>query len=131
MGMHITTIDEAKQRVCTTWGARVTDEALMTYQQTVWSDPAVRGFDEIIDFRALEIIEVTSEGLEAVARVAARMDAQVGQGRFAVLVGDHLSYGLSRMYEAFREMSGTSSRQVMIFRRMEEALAWLDGREAD
>jgi hypothetical protein len=100
----------------------------MRYQESVWRDPAVYGFDEVIDFRALEAVEVTTEGLEAVAHLAAGMDAEVGKSRFAIVVGDTLSYGLSRMYEAFREMNETSSRDVMVFHRMEDALGWLDGR---
>jgi hypothetical protein len=128
MDLYATRIDRDHHRVVTTWGARVTDAALMTYQQTVWRDPSLKGFDELIDFRALAEIEVTTEGLEGVAHVAAGMDAEIGQSRFAIVVSDSLSFGLSRMYEALREVSGKSSRKVMIFQRMEEALAWLDGR---
>ena len=119
-------IDSTRRRVTTTWGSIVTDAALMDYQKTVWSDPARHGFDELIDFRTLEQIEVTTEGLEAVAYLAAGMDASVGPGRFAIVVGDTLSYGLSRMYEAFRGIDEKTSRQLMIFKRLEDALEWLD-----
>jgi hypothetical protein len=128
--MYEKKIDAERRRVITTWGPRVTDGALMDYQKRVWRDPSVRGFDELIDFRALEHIEVTTEGLEAVAHVAAGMDDATERSRFAIVVGDSLSYGLSRMYEAFREMSDSGSRQVMIFERPQDALAWLDGRDA-
>ena len=124
--MYETTVDTKGRRVMTTWGPLVTDASLMDYQESVWRDPSVHGFDELIDFRALETIEVTTEGLEAVAHTAAGMDAIAGSGRFAIVVGDSLSYGLSRMYKAFRELEATASREVMTFKRMEEALGWLD-----
>ena len=104
----------------------MTDEALLDYQKTVWSDPKIHGFDELIDFKAVEKIEVTTPGLEAVASLAAGMDEAVGSSRFAIVVGGGLAYGLSRMYEAFREMEEKSSRKLEIFQRLEDALAWLD-----
>jgi hypothetical protein len=126
--MYEKKIDAERRRVITTWGALVTDSSLMDYQKNVWSDPAVRGFDELIDFRALVKVEVTTEGLEAVAHVAAGMDDATEKSRFAIVVGDSLSYGLSRMYEAFREMNDRGSRQIMIFKGLQDALAWLDHR---
>ena len=124
--MYTIEIDKEHSRVLTTWGPVVTDAALMDYQKSVWSDPAVRGFDELIDFRGLDKIEVTTEGLEAVAHAAAGMDEQIEPSRFAIVIRDTLSFGLSRMYEAFREMHAKSSRQIMIFHHLEEAIGWLD-----
>jgi len=100
----------------------------MAYQKSVWSDPALNGFDELIDFRALAQVDVTTAGLQAVAHVAAGMDATAGPGRFAIVVNEGLEFGLSRMYEAFRELEGSAVRQVMIFQQLEEAHAWLDER---
>lgn len=125
--MYDIAIDRERRRVVTAWGTLVTDASLLDYQKTVWDDADIHGFDELIDFRALETIQVTTDGLEAVAHLAAGMDGAVGQGRFAIVVGDTLSYGLSRMYEAFRELDANATRQVMIFRQMDDALAWLDG----
>ena len=51
-----------------------------------------------------------------------------GPGRFAIVVNEGLEFGLSRMYEAFRELEGSAVRQVMIFQQLEEAHAWLDER---
>ena len=127
--MYVNEIDTERLRVVTTWGSIVTDAALMDYQKSVWSNPAVRGFDELIDFRGLEKVEVTTEGLEAVAYAAADMDDPNEPSRFAIVIGDSLSFGLSRMYEAFREMHEKSSRQIMIFNDPKEALTWLDERQ--
>jgi hypothetical protein len=124
--MYAKEIDHERQRVVTIWGTVVSDAALMAYQRSVWNDPAVRGFDEVIEFRALEKVDVTTEGLEAVAQTAAGMDHPDEPSRFAIVVGDSLSFGLSRMYEAFREMYSKSSRRMMIFEALDAAMAWLD-----
>lgn len=124
--MYTKAIDHERHRVVTIWGAMVSDAALMAYQKAVWSDPAVRGFDEVIDFRALEKFEVATEGLHAVAHTAADMDDPDKQSRFAIVIRDSLSFGLSRMYEAFREMHAKSPRHVMIFEDLDAAQAWLD-----
>ena len=69
MAWYETKIDRNRRRVVTTWGARVTDDALMEYQMSVWSDPELCGFDELIDYRALGL------GLVAVTRIKARGEA--------------------------------------------------------
>jgi hypothetical protein len=124
--MYDTIIDTEHRRVVTTWGKCVTDEALLDYQKSVWSDPDLHGFDELIDFRALEDIDVSADGLEAVAHAAAGIDDTAGQSRVAVIVNEGLGFGLSRMYESFRELETKARRQVMTFKRMDEALKWLD-----
>jgi len=124
--MYALHIDAKCRRVVTTWGPTVTDGALMDYQREVWRDPAVRGFDELIDFRAVENIDVSTAGLEAVAALASSMDDAAQKSRFAIVVGSNLSYGLSRMYESFRSLNESSVREVEVFRNMDEALAWLD-----
>lgn len=63
------------RRVVATWGPEVSDAALMAYQKSVWGDPVVAGFDEVIDFRALEGIDVISEGLSRVCEAFREMDA--------------------------------------------------------
>jgi len=124
--MYAKEIDHERHRVVTIWGPVVSDAALMAYQKSVWNDPAVRGFDEVIDFRALEKVDVSTEGLEAVAHTAAGMDDPDAPSRFAIVIGDSLSFGLSRMYEAFREMHAKSPRRIMIFEDLDAAMAWLD-----
>jgi hypothetical protein len=119
-------IDAGRRRVMTTWGPTVDDPSLLAYQREVWSDAALRGFDEVIDFRSLRRVEATSAGLEAVATLAAEMDQGMEGSRFAIVVGDTLAFGLSRMYEALRGLNTLSRREVMVFEDPDRALAWLD-----
>jgi len=120
------TVDKERRRIATVWGGVVTDETLLEYQKSVWTDPTVRGFDELIDFRGVADIQVSSNGLRAVAGVAAAMDDQGAKSRFAIVVGNPLSFGLARMYEAFRGLDERATRDVVVFEELEPALSWLD-----
>ncbi len=119
-------VDHKRRRVITVWGPVVTDDSLLHYQRTVWGDDAVSGYDELIDFRGLEQVEVSSDGLRRVAIEAASDDAGRHGHRFAIVVGTDLTYGLSRMYELLRTSQASSSRIVRTFKVLDEALAWLD-----
>jgi hypothetical protein len=88
--------------------------------------PAVRGFDELIDFRDLKEVAVSSDGLRAIAGVAAAMDAPDLRSRFAIVVGSPVPFGLARMYEAFRNLEARTTQKVAVFDRLDAALAWLD-----
>ena len=124
-------IDEERKRVVTKWGGSATDEGLMAYQKSVWSDPAVQSFDEVIDFRATTDISVTSDGLRDVASFAAATDRAQECTRFAIVVGNAVSFGLARMYEAFRSLEESATREVTVFDDLDSAIAWLDESRAE
>lgn len=46
--------------------------------------------------------------------------------RTAILVGRDLTYGLARMFE--QQLEAESPSDVMVFRDMDEAMAWLEGK---
>jgi hypothetical protein len=124
--MHDTKVDRENRRVVTTWGTAVTDESLREYQQSVWDDPKLHQFDELIDFRSVDDVRVTTNGLRAVAALAASMDEPGTKSRFAIVVGNPLSFGLARMYETFRGLDDKANREVAVFDQLDAAIAWLD-----
>jgi hypothetical protein len=122
-------IDKASRRVLTTWGLSVSDQDLVEYQTKVWKNPEIQGYHELIDFQALQEVKVTMAGLKALATVAKSMDENGGKSRLAIVVGQPVAYGLSRMYQVFRELEDSSSREIQVFQDREAALAWLDNKE--
>lgn len=105
---------------------------VLEYQREVWSRPDVAGFDELIDMTGVERIE--SQGGAAarhLAAVSASMDDPLTLAKLAIVAPHDLAYGLGRMYEAHRALTGKSSKQVAVFRTMPEALAWLGRTAAD
>ncbi len=71
------------------------------------------------DLRECEFT-LNSDELMELASIARSRDPE--QGRGAVLVGKDLTFGLLRIYQAFRE---SESNDVMEFRDEDEAIAWV------
>ena len=121
-------IDVARRRVVATAHGTLTDSDVFDYQRAVWSRPEVAGFDEVVDMRAVKIVELPRPGgerLRELAGTSASMDAATSS-RFAIVAPDDLAFGLGRMYAAYRGVDPRSTKEVHVFRTMEEAVAWLD-----
>jgi hypothetical protein len=104
----------------------ITAETLFEYQQAVWSDPALAGYDELVDMSGVEQVDApSSSNVSALAGFSARMDGHINPTKFAIVAPDDLTYGLGRMYQAFREMKPGSTKEVAVFRSLPDALAWL------
>jgi hypothetical protein len=73
------------------------------------------------DFRKASF-DFNAEELEEIASHASTAD--LDPSRVAMLVSKDLSYGVSRMYEAYRKNPVTD---VKVFREESEALEWLAG----
>jgi hypothetical protein len=101
--------------------------------QSVWSHARLAGYDELLDMTAVDRIEIPStERLRELARLSAAMDVPV-PSRVAIVANDLVTTGIARMYEMFRELDPRSTRDVSVFRKVEEAVLWLKapaGRDA-
>ena len=98
------------------------EEAMQVYQggldALVARDDAV----SLVLFDLLESGENRSQAeLRAIVDAARRT---LGDARMALVAKSGLLYGLSRMFSAFAEQAGFA---VEVFKRREEALAWLRG----
>ena len=121
-------IDTVQRRVVATAYGTLTDADVFDYQRAVWSRADVAGFDEIVDMRAVKIVELPRPGgerLRELAATSASMDPQTSS-RFAIVAPDDLAFGLGRMYAAYRDVERRSTKEVRVFRTTEEAIVWLD-----
>ena len=121
-------IDSTQRRVVAIAHGTLTDSDVFDYQRAVWSRADIAGFDEIVDMRAVKIVELPRPGgerLRELAATSASMDTQASS-RFAIVAPDDLAFGLGRMYAAYRDVDARSTKEVRVFRTMEEAVAWLD-----
>jgi len=119
------TIDHARRLVRATGRGIMTGDDVMEYQRDVWSSPEVSGYDELMDMREVERIELASgKRLKELAAVSAAMDTP-GRSKFAIVATKDEAFGLGRMYETYRRLEDRSTKQVGVFRTMEEAWAFL------
>jgi hypothetical protein len=118
-------VNRSRGFVWATWDCTVTDELLSDYQQSVWGDPSIAGYDELADLRVVTAFSVTPAGLRRLASIAASMDDPNRPSKFAIVASTASIYGLARMYEAYRELNPHSNKEVSVFEDIESALAWL------
>jgi hypothetical protein len=120
-------IDPGRRLVVARGRGVLTPQEVMAYQLEVWSQAEVAGFDELMDMRDVErIVAPTTDQVQELARLSARMDARTERSRFAIVASTDLAFGIGRMYEAHRSMEVRSTKQVRVFRTMEEATTFLE-----
>ena len=75
--------------------------------------------------RGILIVPPSAERMRDLARLSARMEAGASAAKFASVAPSDFAFGLGRMYGAYREMQDRSTKQLGVFRTMDEALAFL------
>jgi len=120
------TIDHARRLVTATGRGSLTGEDVFGYQRDVWSRLDVSGYNELMDMREVEQIDLRSiDNMRALAELSASMDAPAAPSKFAIVATTDESFGLGRMYETYRRLEGKSTKQVGVFRSLNEAYAFL------
>jgi hypothetical protein len=116
-----------KRLVVATPSGVLTDADVFDYQQEVWSQPDTRGYNEFIDMTGVSQIDfVSADRVNYLAEISGRMDSPESPSKLAILATSELSFGLGRMYEAYRNMTKPGTKVVRVFRTRQEALQWLD-----
>ena len=102
------------------------DSDVFGYQREVWSRKDVAGYSELVDMtRVTHIALPSADRVKDLAGLAAEMDPPGMKSRMAVVAPENLAFGLGRMFQAHRELDRRSTKEVGIFRTMEEALVFL------
>lgn len=100
------------------------DEAsFFDYARRIAAAPGLpSGRKELADLRALNATRLSTAALRRLA--SHFQSADKGEpSRIAIVAGGDLTFGLSRMYQAFRS---ESVNEIVVFRDLEEACAWLE-----
>ncbi len=119
-------IDHERRLVLAKGRGTLTDDDVFGYQREVWSRPDVAGYDELMDMSEVErIVPPSAERVRDLARLSARMETGASASKFAIFAPSDFAFGLGRMYRAYRELQEQSTKQLGVFRTMDEALAFL------
>ena len=119
-------IDRDRQVVIAKAAGRVESREIHAYQGEVWSRSDTAGYDELVDMSAAELVTSPStEQVRKLARMSAAMDSQRRASKFAIIAPRTALFGLGRMYQTHRELDDRSTKQVGVFRSMEDAIEWL------
>jgi hypothetical protein len=119
-------IDHEQRLIMTKAHGTMTHEDIMGYQQAIRSRPELNGYNELVDMSQVERIALQS--IERVRELAARsagMDGDSPPSRFAIVAPTEEAFGLGRMYQTYRSLDERSTKEVGVFRTIEEAMAFL------
>jgi hypothetical protein len=115
--------DDTRRRITVTFEAAVTASDVNSF---ITSEPPVPGgdqpYDILVDLRYAHVDLETSAQAQSLAVVAERQDPNRRRGRVAVVADDDATFGIARMYAAYRERAGIA---VEVFRRLDQAEIWL------
>ena len=120
-------IDHERRLVMARAHGVFTHDDVFGYQRGIWSQKDVAGYNELIDMTRVEHIALPStERVRDLAKLAAAMDQPASHSKLAVVASEDIAFGLGRMFQAYRELDSRSTKEVGIFRTMQEALAFLE-----
>ena len=119
-------IDHERKLVWAKGRGTLTGDDVFGYQRDVWSSPEVQGYDEVMDMGDVERIDLASvRKVKDLASLSADMDSPATPSRFAIVAPRNEAFGLARMYETYRRLESKSTKQVGVFRSLEEAMKFL------
>jgi len=117
------TIDKARRLVLSEGSGVLTTPDLLAHQDKLASDPDFAAdFSQLYDLPQVTDVQLTANDL----RRLAQRSVFHPNARRAILVSSDLVFGLSRMFEMFRESLGETG--IRVFRDRDEALAWILGK---
>ena len=120
-------IDYDARVVVTAGHGILTDADVFGYQREVSSRTDAVGFDELIDMTQVVEIQLPSiDRIKDLAKTAAAADRAGSKSRLAVVAPTDYAFALGRVFEAYRRLEPKSTKEVGIFRAMDEALAFLN-----
>jgi hypothetical protein len=115
-------IDKPRGLVTSTASGVLTYSDIASHQAALKNDPDFDPkFDQLFDGTAVTKIELTAGEVQTVARQ--RIFAAGSRQAFAT--SSEFAYGMARMFEIYRETSGTG-RLVRVFNGIEAAREWLE-----
>ena len=120
-------IDHNRRFVLARGLGNLTAEDIFKYQREVWSLPEVKGYNELMDMSNVEnIVSPTHNNTVNLAQLSASMDDRKIPTKFAIVASDPLAYGMGRLYEAYRNLNPRSTKEVRVFRSMNDAMEWIE-----
>lgn len=122
-------IDNKARLIITTWEGEATDidfiEAVRKYQKDIQTNPDYINYNEVVDFRKITNIKLTTTGLKNIGKLASKTDKNKNKSKLVFIVGSNKAFFFARMYQAIRSFSRNSNKEIRIFNEESEAYDWV------
>ncbi|ATX82406.1 hypothetical protein Ga0123462_1543 [Mariprofundus ferrinatatus] len=121
-------VDREHRVIITTWDGHVSDQdliaALSSYLQEYRCDSEYHNYDELLDFSHAAEINLTTKGIIELSKLSHQSDVEGVQTRLAIIATSPLTFGLARMYVAYRNLL-SSSKIMKVVKTKDDAFTWL------
>jgi hypothetical protein len=117
-------INESSGLVTLTVSGQVSYPGVIKTLAKMLEDPRFqKGADILWDFRSAELDRLTAADIRGITSFLEKKKESRGEGYKVAIVSERdADFGVGRMYEGY---AGRLPFNVMVFRKMEEALQWL------
>ncbi|MDH5516986.1 MAG: hypothetical protein OEY36_04075 [Gammaproteobacteria bacterium] len=127
--MTITTTPDHQSRILHTVSrGTVTLQQIEHYQNTVWLEPSIYGYNELYDVTKSDYSSISFSELIGISQTASHLYMIDPNSRFAFLTATQNHIELAEFYMAARSLSKTASREIRSFQSRSDALEWLSSR---
>jgi hypothetical protein len=117
-------IIEDKRLVVAKGSGVVTGDDAISHLDTLAADERyVAPMKKLVDYSSIDGIKQSNEEVIIIAQKKDALKSKFAEERCAIVSPEDLSFGIARVHQALIDNSGINTE---VFRRIEEALAWLD-----
>jgi len=126
-------IDNDVKLITTIWYGEANDteliNALLKYHQEIKSKPSYSSYNELVDFSKASGFKLSTNGIVKLVEIAASTDVEEVKTKLAIIVSAPLAYGFARMYETYRSLKPSVSKEVRVFKTYDKSLEWIIGKQ--
>lgn len=125
MPLEYKIINEKKLVHVTGWGI-ITFSELMSHMDELHSDPLYqKPMKKLIDYRQVDDIQLSMDETETFTQRKAEFSDSFAGEKCAIVAPKDVAYGTARVHDALIEIKEPDI-ETSVFRKMDEALEWLD-----
>lgn len=114
-------IDREKGLMVTRASGTISASDFFEYVDTILADPANEQCDELLILEEIDVEQISAGDIRGAARRSANLSRD-DDFRVAVVAPGDADFGLSRMFQAFRELG---DERMAVFRSIQDACDWL------
>lgn len=124
MPIH-TTPDHQQHLLHTRCTDIVSVDEVCVYLKTTWLDPAVYGYNQLIDYTAADLSQIDYGGLMTIAAESAKVYSLDPDSRCAMLIASAEQKRMADFYINAKSLMTVPAREYKSFTCREEAIEWL------
>lgn len=121
--------DHQSKLILTFWEGDIKDDeslqAINNYVDQIHSQlEVVNSYNEILNFLGVKSIQITPNGIKAIANIA--NNSGLSDNKLAIVVRSGIAFSFAKLYQLFRTRVVKGNKDIGIFSSHDEALIWVN-----